>query len=80
MGSQVKYHFQDTPILGGISIHENHGNVVILVATVASVHRLVFPHPNKLVKQHKQVRAGITADITADITAGITADISMICN
>ncbi|KAL3841807.1 hypothetical protein ACJMK2_019908 [Sinanodonta woodiana] len=47
-GSHLKYRFQDTPILGGISVHEVHGNVIILVATVASVHRLVFPHPSRL--------------------------------
>lgn len=47
-GNHVKFQFQDTPIIeGGISIHEIHGFVVILIATVASVHRLLFPHPQK---------------------------------
>ncbi|XP_053384862.1 nuclear pore complex protein Nup160-like isoform X2 [Mercenaria mercenaria] len=49
-GSKVKFHFQDTAILGGVSIHEAQGYVVVLVPTVASVHRLIFPHPNKLHK------------------------------
>ncbi|XP_060553700.1 nuclear pore complex protein Nup160-like [Ruditapes philippinarum] len=49
-GSKVKFHFQDTAILGGVSIHESHGYVIVLVPTVASVHRLIFPHPNKLHK------------------------------
>ena len=46
--SRVKFHFQDTAILGGVSIHEAQGHVIVLVPTVASVHRLVFPHPSKL--------------------------------
>jgi len=48
VGSRVMFRFQDTQILDGISITESRGNVVILVATVASVHRLIFPHPMKL--------------------------------
>ncbi|KAL4225759.1 hypothetical protein ACF0H5_016448 [Mactra antiquata] len=47
-GSKVKFHFQDTAILAGVSIHESQGFVIVLVPTVASVHRLIFPHPNKL--------------------------------
>ncbi|XP_071104860.1 nuclear pore complex protein Nup160-like isoform X1 [Haliotis cracherodii] len=47
-GNHVRYRFQDTPILNGISVHEARNSLVILVPTVASVHRLVFPHPLKL--------------------------------
>ncbi|XP_059177377.1 nuclear pore complex protein Nup160-like [Physella acuta] len=47
-GNMVRYKFQDTPVLPKVTVQEAHGNVVILVATVASVHRLVFPHPSKL--------------------------------
>ena len=47
-GSRVRFHFEDTAILEGVSIHEAQGHVVVLVPTVASVHRLVFPHPSKL--------------------------------
>uniref|UniRef100_A0A0L8GFP7 Nucleoporin Nup120/160 beta-propeller domain-containing protein n=1 Tax=Octopus bimaculoides TaxID=37653 RepID=A0A0L8GFP7_OCTBM len=50
IGSHVRYRFQDTPLLGGTSVHEHQGKVYILVTTVASVHRLVFPHPNKIPK------------------------------
>ncbi|CAG5116218.1 unnamed protein product, partial [Candidula unifasciata] len=50
-GNLVRYRFQDTPILPKVTVHESHGNVVVLVATVASVHRLVFPHPNQLTRQ-----------------------------
>lgn len=50
VGSHVRYRFQDTPLLGGTSVHEHQGKVIILVTTVVSVHRLVFPHPNKIHK------------------------------
>ncbi|XP_064635378.1 nuclear pore complex protein Nup160-like isoform X2 [Lineus longissimus] len=48
IGSCVRYRFQDTPILSGISIVESHSDVVILVATVSSVHRLLFSHPTRI--------------------------------
>lgn len=47
-GNQIKLRFQNTPVLEGVSIHETSDQVYILVATVASVHRFVFPHPHKL--------------------------------
>nr|XP_034311974.1 nuclear pore complex protein Nup160 [Crassostrea gigas] len=52
LGSQIRFHFHDTQIIGGISIHESHGNVIVLVVTAISVHRLVFPHPSKLIKNN----------------------------
>ncbi|XP_078332937.1 nuclear pore complex protein Nup160-like isoform X1 [Crassostrea virginica] len=51
-GSQIRFHFHDTQIIGGISIHESHGNVIVLVVTAISVHRLVFSHPSKLIKNN----------------------------
>ncbi|KAF7993721.1 hypothetical protein HCN44_010316 [Aphidius gifuensis] len=51
VNSKVRYKFTNTPILDGISIHETINSVIILVATVASVHKLTFPHPNKIHKQ-----------------------------
>ncbi|XP_060078941.1 nuclear pore complex protein Nup160-like [Ylistrum balloti] len=48
LGSQVRFKFQDTQIFGGVTVWESHGNVIILVSTVASVHRLIFPHPSRL--------------------------------
>lgn len=50
-GNRVRYKFVDTPILDGVSIHETYENVVVLVPTVCSVHRLVFPHPDKYHRQ-----------------------------
>jgi len=48
LNNAIRYKFVDTPILNGISIHETNDNVVMLIPTVCSVHRLVFPHPNIL--------------------------------
>lgn len=53
-GNRVRYKFSDTPILDGVSIHETYENIVVLVPTVCSVHKLIFPHPDKF---HRQVRA-----------------------
>ncbi|XP_076237550.1 nuclear pore complex protein Nup160 [Calliopsis andreniformis] len=47
---RVRYRFTDTPILDGISIHETVNSVIILVVTVSSVHKLLFPHPERIHK------------------------------
>ncbi|XP_077978944.1 nuclear pore complex protein Nup160 homolog [Glandiceps talaboti] len=47
-GNAVRLQFPDSPALPGVSIHETRSNVIILLTTVSSVHRLVLPHPNKL--------------------------------
>lgn len=49
--NRLKYKFRDTPILDGITIHETQSNVIILVPTVSSIHRLTFLHPSRLHKQ-----------------------------
>ena len=55
-GNRVKYRFQDTPLLsGGVSIHETMHNVVVLVATVGSVHKMSFSHPARLNKQDGKI-------------------------
>lgn len=59
-GNRVRYKFSDTPILDGVSIHETYENVVVLVPTVCSVHKLLFPHPDKF---HRQVIAYILFSI-----------------
>ncbi|XP_015116338.1 nuclear pore complex protein Nup160 homolog [Diachasma alloeum] len=51
VGCKVRYKFTDTPILDGITIHETINSVIILIATVSSVHKLTFPHPDKIHKQ-----------------------------
>lgn len=47
-GNNVRFRFQDTPVLEGVSVHETNSHVVVLVATVSSVHRLMFTHPTSL--------------------------------
>lgn len=45
----IRYKFTDAPILS-ISIVENNDNIVILVATVSSLHHLKFTHPKEFSK------------------------------
>lgn len=45
--NRIRFRFIDTSILDGVSIHETNDQIVVLVPTVCSVHRLTFPHPNK---------------------------------
>ncbi|KAF5272220.1 hypothetical protein FQA39_LY01302 [Lamprigera yunnana] len=72
-GNKIRYRFIDTPILDGISIYETLGHVIILVPTVCSVHRLMFPHPDTL---HRQVIFGIEG-VHPDLTvASIFAEVS----
>ena len=46
-GNSLRIRFQGLAILEGTSIFETKNNVVILVSTISSVHRLVLPHPSK---------------------------------
>lgn len=46
--NHLRLRFQNTPILRGVSIHENIDEVIILVATVSAIHKLSFPHPRRL--------------------------------
>lgn len=46
--NQLKLRLQNTPILQGISVNETHNEVVILLATIGSLHKLRFPHPRRL--------------------------------
>eukprot|EP00095_Tigriopus_kingsejongensis_P000570 snap_masked-scaffold372_size192401-processed-gene-0.15 protein:Tk00570 transcript:snap_masked-scaffold372_size192401-processed-gene-0.15-mRNA-1 annotation:"nuclear pore complex protein nup160-like protein" len=72
-GHRVRYRFQDTPILaGGVSIHETFNAVVILVPTVSSVHKMVFPHPNRLMKQHEHLLQNPSLDGIPSIFAEAT--------
>lgn len=72
-GNRIRYKFADTPILDGVSIHETYDNVVVLVPTVCSVHRLVFPHPDKYHRQ--DYVAGVHRDLAApSIFSGASAN------
>uniref|UniRef100_A0A1Y1M1R8 Uncharacterized protein n=1 Tax=Photinus pyralis TaxID=7054 RepID=A0A1Y1M1R8_PHOPY len=61
-GNKIKYRFIDTPILDGITIYETPENVIILVPTVCSVHRLIFLHPD-LLQGHAE-SSGFHPDLT----------------
>ncbi|XP_076265249.1 nuclear pore complex protein Nup160 [Rhynchophorus ferrugineus] len=50
-GNKVRYRFMDSPIIDGISVHEKQNSVIILIPTVCSVHRLIYPHPSNFHKQ-----------------------------
>lgn len=45
--NNVRYKFSDSPVLS-VSITENEEQVIILVSTVCSLHRLEFSHPDVL--------------------------------
>ena len=47
-GNCVRIRFADAPILsGGVCVQETFNSVVVLAATVGSVHKIVFPHPER---------------------------------
>jgi len=48
IGNQVKLRLQNTQLLEGISVNETDQQVIILVTTVGSVHRILLPHPKTL--------------------------------
>lgn len=43
----LRIRFQGLAILEGTSIHETKSNVIILISTISSVHKLVLPHPTR---------------------------------
>nr|XP_018896125.1 PREDICTED: nuclear pore complex protein Nup160 homolog [Bemisia tabaci] len=65
-GNQVRYRFQDSPILEGVTIHETFNRVVILVPTISSVHRLTFSHPPPEEELSDIQSLSIFADATAN--------------
>ena len=65
--NSVRFRFQDSTILHGTSVHELHGSVVVLVPTACSMHRLVFPHPNRLQQKDQALLSDASqASIFAD--------------
>ena len=47
-GNCLRVKFASSQLIDGVTVHEGHGHVFILVATTSSVHRLIFSHPAKL--------------------------------
>ncbi|RZF48069.1 hypothetical protein LSTR_LSTR002135 [Laodelphax striatellus] len=71
--NHIKYRFKDTPILDGVTIHETYNSVIVLVSTVSSAHRLVFPHPDKLTSQGAVPEANI-ASVFSEATLSAARD------
>lgn len=61
----VRYKFDDSPVLS-VSIFETENCVIILVATVCSIHRLTFPHPNKINGKNDTLPLSIFNDVSAN--------------
>lgn len=72
--NNIRYKFADSPVLA-VSIFENQKFVVILTATVSSIHRLTFSHPDRLQKlQSGNNAAGIALSIFHDASSNSTRD------
>ena len=48
LGNILKIHFQNASLLPNVDIFETSSSVMVLAATTNSVHRFLFPHPNRL--------------------------------
>lgn len=49
LNNAVKVKFPHSAVLpGGVSVQETLNNVVVLICTSQSVHRLVLPHPTRM--------------------------------
>lgn len=49
LNNSVRLKFSRCSVLpGGVSIHETLNNIIILICTNQSVHRLVLPHPARM--------------------------------
>ncbi|CAH1256707.1 NUP160 [Branchiostoma lanceolatum] len=49
-GNAVRIRFPDSVVVPCVGIHETHAHVVVLFATVCSVHRIVLPHPSRIAR------------------------------
>lgn len=54
--SVIRYKFTDAPILA-VSIAENNDNIVVLVATVVSLHQLKFTQVRQFSKSHEETQS-----------------------
>lgn len=60
--NQVRYIFRNSPIVGPITIHETETNIVILVATVTTVHKFIFIHPKRMPEVSNNKKFSISSD------------------
>ena len=56
LGNVLNIHFQNASLLPHVEIFETSSSVVVLAATTNSVHRFVFPHPNRLQRHVSSVQ------------------------
>lgn len=70
--NNVRYKFADSPVLT-VSIFENQNFIVILVATVNSIHRLSFSHPDRLQRNYGNVSMQ-SMSVFHDASANSTRD------
>lgn len=52
----IRYKFTDAPILS-VSIAEHNDKVIVLVATVSSIHTLKFAYPNRFQKNQDETQS-----------------------
>lgn len=65
----IRYKFTDAPILA-VSVAEHNDSVIILVATVSSLHRLKFTHPREFSKIQEETQ---TYSVFHGACTGLTA-------
>ncbi|CAB3993284.1 nuclear pore complex Nup160-like [Paramuricea clavata] len=63
LGNVLKIHFQNASLLPHVEIFETSSSVVVLAAATNSVHRFVFPHPNKLQRHDFSLSPRVTISI-----------------
>lgn len=74
-GSSVRYRFTDAPVLSVSLFETNNQQVVILVATVSSIHRLNFTHPDVLAKHSPAaINDGASLSVFHEASAQATRD------
>ncbi|XP_071956032.1 nuclear pore complex protein Nup160-like [Antedon mediterranea] len=73
-GNAVRIHMQGSVILPTVTVHETHANVIILVTTVNSVLRLVFPHPSRMQRVDQYASDCTISSIFADISIASIQD------
>ena len=61
--------FPGVAVLPGVSVCEDYDSVIVLVPTVASVHKLVLPHPNKLGRRREGVPQGCLVSVLSGVSA-----------
>lgn len=54
INNNVRYKFTDSPVLS-VSLAEHRDSVVVLVATVSSIHHLKFPYPSSMRKSNEEI-------------------------